>query len=337
MTLFKRRQPPEQRGNLTDSVVKRLVEAAGAEATADAMAASAVESGITLYAQAFQSVEIGNSAAGMNRAMLAMIVRDLFTSGNSVWVIGTDLNHTPVGTYDLVGRVGRWRYVCTVNQPSGADLRVTVDADQVLHFRRGETTAAPWQGRGPMTIASTTARMLGETERVLGDEMSAQVGRLLPIPNDPEEESDLRADLKVMKGRTLLVESQLRDWDRSGGATPRAEYRTARVGPEPPREVSNLWVNASKGVIAAMGVPVGLVHGAAGSGYRELWRMFLHGSVQPLATVIEDECEAKLNARPDLSFSRLFASDLQGRARALASMVTAGVPIDQARRLAGLV
>ncbi|MDE0158854.1 MAG: hypothetical protein OXN24_02145 [Candidatus Dadabacteria bacterium] len=49
------------------------------------------------------------------------------------------------------------------------------------------------------------------------------------------------------------------------------------------------------------------------------------------------ELAAKLEAPGlTLSFDRLFASDLSGRARALGSMTTAGVPLVDARRLAGL-
>ena len=73
------------------------------------------------------------------------------------------------------------------------------------------------------------------------------------------------------------------------------------------------------------------------SGQRESWRRFLHGSVQPLGDLLAGELAVKLDV-PGLAlkFDRLMASDLSGRARALGSMVQAGMSLDDARRLAGL-
>ena len=91
-------------------------------------------------------------------------------------------------------------------------------------------------------------------------------------------------------------------------------------------------------MLAACGVPAGL-HGRGGdaSGRREAWRQFLPGSVTPVAEIIAGELRAKLEILDlMLMFDELYASDLQGRARALQSMVGAGMDLDDARRLAGL-
>ena len=64
--------------------------------------------------------------------------------------------------------------------------------------------------------------------------------------------------------------------------------------------------------------------------------MFLHSTVQPLARLVEVELAAKLEMEVTLSFSGLGAGDITGRARALAQMVSAGIELPEARRLAGL-
>ena len=89
---------------------------------------------------------------------------------------------------------------------------------------------------------------------------------------------------------------------------------------------------------AACGVPAVLFDGGGdAAAKREGWRLFLHGSVQPLATILAVELGAKLDApRLALTFDRLFASDLQGRARAYQSMVKAGMDRSRAATLAGL-
>lgn len=68
----------------------------------------------------------------------------------------------------------------------------------------------------------------------------------------------------------------------------------------------------------------------------EAWRQFLHASVAPQARIIEAELSEKLETEISLSFDRLFASDVMGKARAAASLAGAGVEIDEALRMAGL-
>ena len=64
----------------------------------------------------------------------------------------------------------------------------------------------------------------------------------------------------------------------------------------------------------------------------------LHGAVQPLAELLSVELSAKLDAPGlRLSFDRLFASDLSGRARAFQSMVNGGLDVAKAAALAGLM
>ena len=59
--------------------------------------------------------------------------------------------------------------------------------------------------------------------------------------------------------------------------------------------------------------------------------------ILPIAELMQRELRKKLDA-PDLKIdlSSLGATDTMGKARALQSMVGAGVPLDEARRLAGL-
>ena len=65
-------------------------------------------------------------------------------------------------------------------------------------------------------------------------------------------------------------------------------------------------------------------------------RQFLHGSLMPLAALIGTELRRKLDI-PDLtiSFDKLGAMDLTGKARAYASLIGADMDDATARRLAG--
>ena len=71
---------------------------------------------------------------------------------------------------------------------------------------------------------------------------------------------------------------------------------------------------------------------------RESWRQFLaFKSVTPVADIVAAELSDKLAVDVGLSFDRMFASDLSGRARAFQSMVGGGMPVDKAAALAGLM
>ena len=91
-------------------------------------------------------------------------------------------------------------------------------------------------------------------------------------------------------------------------------------------------------MLAACGVLVELFGSANGTGAREAWRRFLHGTIAPLAAQVEAELADKLNTPTfKLGFDGLFASDLSGRARAFQSMVGGGMDPTQAASLAGLL
>ncbi len=73
------------------------------------------------------------------------------------------------------------------------------------------------------------------------------------------------------------------------------------------------------------------------AGQRESWRRFLHGSVQPLGDLLAVELADKLDAPGlRLTFDRLFASDLSGRARAFQCLTGGGMDAERAAAAAGL-
>ena len=119
---------------------------------------------------------------------------------------------------------------------------------------------------------------------------------------------------------------------------PRGDYEPKRIGANPPAALTTLRSDAALAVLSACGVPVELVTPGDGTGSREAWRRFLHGTVQPVAVCVAAELATKLDVpNLTLSFDKLFASDLSGRARAFQSMVNGGMAVEQAAALAGLL
>ena len=60
-------------------------------------------------------------------------------------------------------------------------------------------------------------------------------------------------------------------------------------------------------------------------------------SVEPLLEIVGREVAAKLVARVTFNLDRLWAHDLAGRASSFKAMVTAGMAIERAASLSGLL
>ena len=76
---------------------------------------------------------------------------------------------------------------------------------------------------------------------------------------------------------------------------------------------------------------------AEGTGQREGFRRFLNLTLMPLGAIVASELSEKLDVPVGLNWDRLQASDLSGKARAFSSMVKAGLDLEKAASLAGLM
>ena len=76
---------------------------------------------------------------------------------------------------------------------------------------------------------------------------------------------------------------------------------------------------------------------AEGTAQREGFRRFMNLTLLPLGKILEAELSDKLDADVKLSFDSLMASDLTGKARAFGSMVKAGLDLEKAAALSGLM
>ena len=158
------------------------------------------------------------------------------------------------------------------------------------------------------------------------------------MPDGGGAVAGLEADVNAMRGEVKLTPSVANNWQTGAQGAPRTDWKTMRVGAAPPEALARLRSDSSRDLLAACGVPSGLVGQSDGTTLREQLRQFLHIGVSPVAGQIADVIAEKFDLGAfQFDLSPLMASDLSGRARSLQSMVKAGMPLAEAMALSGLM
>ena len=334
----------EESTDYSDAVVAQILANARAAKPAKASATAALESCAGLVGRAFASAEVSapdSRAAALTPDRLALIGRALIRAGDVVLVldvVGGELRLLPASDWTITGSndPATWTYEATMAGPDGTRTR-TVGAEAVVHLRYATAPATPWKGIGPIQAATLAGTLSAEVVKALGDEAAGPRGHLLPIPvdgNDPTVEA-LKADIRNNPGRAWLVEGG--DWDNAGGGR-EASWKPQRLGANPPASLVEAARHAAGEVYAACGLSAALFDRQAdGTARREAYRQALFGLIAPLGRIVSAELTAKLDADVKLDWTELRAADVAGRARAFQSMVGAGMEIERAAALSGLM
>ena len=295
-----------------------------------------VECASSMFGRSFRVANVTPASmrtAGLTPTILEMIARQLIIAGEIVLVpeIGPEgVDLVPASDWDIEGGANprTWRYRVTLPGPSTLQTR-HLPAAGVLHFMYAPSPIHPWRGVSPLTRAKLTGAIASNLELRLSQEMGGRSGNLLPVPGDPGEPrfDGLRADLSALEGNTALVPSLTGGFEQGPSGGTRQDWKPIRFGPAPPESLDAIRTSTGRKILGACGVPVSLADpgNAAGQALREALRQFLHLSVVPLAAGVAWELSRKLEVPGlKLGFRRLHAADIQGRARAFASLINAG-------------
>ena len=350
------RQPPPPRVEVresqpfTDAVVAAVVAAAEGSRTGNPSGLAALETAAGLYSRAFAGASVGPAgvaSAAVGPRVRALIARDLIRRGESVHLIdvrGGMIELLPCGSWDVRGgwREDTWLYRVDTFGPSGNDTHF-VPASKVVHVRYAVDPSRPWLGISPLGWARTTGTLAANLEQRLGEEAGAPVGSVLPIPQDGGDGTEddplaqLKLDLAAARGRQVLTETTAAGWGEGRGSAPQADWAPRRFGANPPAALGVLRDAASMAVLDACGVPRALAESADGTAAREAWRRFVMGACEPVANLITDELERKLETPIAFDFRALWAHDLAGRASSFKALVGGGMDVTQAAATAGLL
>ena len=175
------------------------------------------------------------------------------------------------------------------------------------------------------------------------------LAQLMAVPQDggdseADEESDplrkLRADLRAARGRAVLLETTAAGWGEGAAAAPRKDWQAARLGPNPPASMEAVMGQGFLEVLAACGIPPAMfAKGAERQRPKgKPTRRWVALTVQPLArTAGRPSCRPSWRPIIGIDLGGLYAHDLAGRARAFQSMVGAGMELERAAGLSGLM
>ena len=339
MKLWPFNRPELRDSNYTD-VVKGLLSQATGEVTSGLTAAREICAG--WWGRAFSSATIKPAGimADAIKLHLGFIGRQLVTSGEVVFALDFEggLVLIPASTVTVKGGPNprSWVYELTLPGPSSTLTRKRVSAESILHITYSRSSSTPWQGVGPIERSRTTRQLLDNLEQALAREAGGAVGTLVPVPN-VESTAKLQTDIRKMKGEVTLVESTASGWGAGQTGAPQADYQLRRLGADPPATLPELRRQVEESTLAACGIPTSVLGAATANAAREQYRQFLHATIAPVADDVAAQIGAQIGSKISFDFSKLFASDLSGRARAFQSMVNGGMDVAKAATLAGLM
>lgn len=351
------KREPEERSTAqgyTASLTAAFEGAAVAGTEIAPLATAALEAAAGLYSRCLAAAVVRADPIierALTPPVLALIARNLIRRGEDFHLIRVRngrLELRPQGFTYAHGNSAdplAWTYQTTEYGPTES-LHRWVPAASMLHSRFSVSSARPWLGVPPWSWASSTGAAIAALERMVANEAKAPHGHLLGVPEAPALSDDdetgpldgFRNDLAAAKGRTLVME-RASDWkqsDPSGTARGGIEHVTYGLD----RNLMDpLRTGVGRDVLAACGVPPTLfVANSDGTAQREAFRRFMHGSLRPLARLMESELRLKLDAPAlELDLSELHAADVAGRARAFGQLVQAGVHPQDAAANTGVV
>ena len=269
--------------------------------------------------------------------VLQSIGRSFIRDGESVWTMdmtrGRLVQSSHWDVHGLTPDSMDWEYRVDLQAPDAQISRMETAAG-VLHFRHTPHPEQPWVGVSPLSASETSRQLLRNIEGKFIEEINTTVGQIIPVPST-QQTAGLQAQLRELKGKIVLVPSTASGWGEGRQAAPGRDWQKTRLGGDPPQAIINLRQQVTLSLAAAAGIPASLMESTADSGNREAWRQFLHGTIAPVGEIIQEELQLKIDPGIRIDFEKLFASDVQGRARAFGSLVQAGMSPEWAAHFTG--
>ena len=334
---FGRLSSEMERANARLAAFSSRVKIAAAVAIAAAAAAgiAMVRSGLE---GAFAMADVEGTDM-IDRADMALIARGLALRGDVVFYIG-DGDLVAATDWDISTRYGEPRAYRLSLPDVGGGTTLAALAAEVLHFRIGVHSTAPWAGTSPLRRSNLTAGLLQTIETALAEVYDfAPIGSLVTaFPESPDTDMEaLGRGFRGCRGRVMLRESVT--VTAAGGPVPQSDWSPKDMTPDLSRAMVDQSLSAARNAICGVyGVLPALFNDQTqGPLAREAQRHLAGWTLQPIAELVAEECTVKLGTVVRIDTIRpLQAHDASDRARALQTIVQtlqiakdAGIPSDQ--------
>lgn len=334
----------EQPQDATEKAIQAVEAAATGEQAGQWL--SVLEGCSQLYEAALSAASVeGDDRGIITPEYLASVARRILRQGEALDLIEVrrgNLQLLRVASYDVAGGASpdTWRYQCDLAAPSGYELRKTPSAG-VIHIRQATEPATPWRGVAPWSGVSH--RLASALTISLCRESGGPIGNILGLhSNGITDARELRKEVEdataKLRGGVMVYWHDTHGGNVGpyGGSGSSQDATPRRLGPGWGQPVVELLDRESLRLAASCGVPPGLLDSGSDAGaQREGFRRWMHLGLAKMARLIEGELSAKLEADITLDLSPIHAADVVGRARAVGSLVQAGVDLDEALERAG--
>ena len=339
------KRKPERR-SYSDAILQAFESAATTKA-ASAAATAATEAVAGLLARTLAGAEVTAPSwamAALSPVWLAQVARELVRTGEHLSLMGFDgggdLALVPSGQWYWRGPVLErdWTATATVFGPSDSLTR-TVRRDEAVFLQWSRLATEPHIGLSPGRLARLAARAAASVEKTLGDEASGPVAQILAVPegadSDSDEFSGIRDTLARARGKAVIAETTQGGFGDRASA-PARDWVASRLGPNPPQGLVMLAEGVFTRYVAACGASAALFTEADGTAQREALRRWHLCTVLPVAELVGRELSERLDADIRLRFDG-YALDLQARASSVKKLTDAGMALDQAVGIVGLL
>ena len=344
---WSKREVRESDGAFTDAVL-RAIESEAAGTAVDNASTAAVEAAAGALSRAFSGATVEGpewAQMAVTGDVLALMGRDLVRRGEVLHAIrmqGGMVRLIPCSSWHWEGGhdPSTWTVRATAYGPS-TSTTWKLPRSSVVFIRWGGEAGSPYVGKGPLSFASTTAKLGAMTERSLADEAAGPLAQLLGVPSDGGDGGDddplaaLKTDIARARGKAAFLETVSGGWGEGRDAAPRRDWVASRLGPNPPAALVELRQAAFAATLAACGSSVALFDDSDGTSKREGLRQWFMGTTRPLAHLVEQELSTKLGAEIKLRFDN-YPLDMVSRAQVVQKLTMAGVALPVALAAVGM-
>lgn len=286
------------------------------------------------WSRAFAMLDGNPDPNPLTATHLAAIGLDLCLRGECCFHIrleGGDIQLVRAAYWD---ELGGGRYHLHIAHPAMTETVRALEGE-VLRLTINSPAEQPWRGRSPFALMGASPRLMAEIENAVSGAMD-WVGRgLLPFPDTvPEEQQN--AALRGLKGGGMVAAIRSKaDFATSTGQSRANEFKRVELTPDLESADLNPAVEQLHNrLLAAAGIPPALLTPSGNAGaMREAYRLFVLQTVEPLARTLLPEL-SKIGVT-SLSSGSMMSADVAGRARAVGTLVGAGMTLDAALALVG--